>query len=179
MKIVCVAGGSYKSFYLNYFVKLKHCDLLIFNYGIIYDYILKDELFDYGIVTKELLNLAVKLKAVVVAGVNIISHGKATKSLIVCDGKKIYTSTLSLGVKICFEEAKDGKTNNKNQFVVGNNKTNFSRCHKIIFTENMAKPNPIHCSNKKLYIFINKHGVVAVNNKILTKRNNKVCVFNF
>ena len=37
MKIVCVSGGSYKSFYLNYYVNLKSCDLLIFNYGIIYD----------------------------------------------------------------------------------------------------------------------------------------------
>ena len=58
MKIVCVAGGSYKSFYLNYVTKLKKCDLLIFNFGILYDYDIHDELMGKGVVTKELMNLS-------------------------------------------------------------------------------------------------------------------------
>ena len=72
MKIVCACGGSYKSFYLNYFINLKSCDLLIFNFGIIYDYNLENETRGDRIVNKELSMLSKKLNATIVAGVNII-----------------------------------------------------------------------------------------------------------
>ena len=50
MKIVCVSGGTYKSFYLNYCIKLRQCDLLLFNFGIIYDYVVSEELLKNAIV---------------------------------------------------------------------------------------------------------------------------------
>lgn len=177
MKIVCVSGGSYKSFYLNHFVKIKHCDLLIFNFGIIYDYVVKDELLDYGVVTKELLSLSNALKAVVVAGVNVVQNGKTQKSLIVSDGEKIYLSSLKLGVKVCLNEdnGKNSSVNLKNrqyrghifnnQFVVGCKSTNFGSCNKIVFTEQTIKPNIAHCNPNKIYIFCNKFGVNVVKNK--------------
>ena len=191
MKIVCVSGGSYKSFYLNHFAKIKRCDLLIFNFGIIYDYVVKDELLDYGIVTKELLSLSNSLKAVVVAGVNVVQNNKTTKSLIVSDGEKIYLSTLKLGVKVCLND--DGsepwqenntnikKTHNKtakhaynNQFVVGCKTTDFGRCNKIVFTEQKIKPYTTHCNPNKIYIFCNKFGVNVVKNKQNLEYNYKV-----
>lgn len=179
MKVVCVSGGSYKSFYLNHFAKIKRCDLLIFNFGIIYDYVVKDELLDYGIVTKELLSLSNALKAVVVAGVNVVQNGKSQKSLIVSDGEKIYLSSLKVGVKVCLNDNADENNlseHNKNkqkkfkhksnsQFVVGCKSTNFGSCNKIVFTEQTIKPNVAHCNPNKIYIFCNKFGVNVVQNK--------------
>ncbi len=196
MKIVCVSGGSYKSFYLNHFAKIKHCDLLIFNFGIIYDYVVKDELLDYGVVTKELLSLSNSLKAVVVAGVNVVQNGKTVKSLIVSDGEKIYLSTLKLGVKVCLNESLDEQqyesnlrlkhkkahsTTNRvhihnNQFVVGCKTTDFGGCNKIVFTEQKIKPNTAHCNPNKIYIFCNKFGVNVVKNKQNLEYNYKVSI---
>lgn len=117
MKIVCVSGGSYKSFYLNHFASLKRCDLLVFNFGIIYDYVVKDELLDYGVVTKELMHLSNALGAVVVAGVNVVRNGGKTRALIVCDGDKVYLSNLKTGVKICLDKRKnfEGLSNSRAQ----------------------------------------------------------------
>lgn len=181
MKIVCVSGGSYKSFYLNHFAKLKQCDLLIFNFGIIYDYILKDELLDYGLVTKELMFLSSSLKAVVVAGINVVRQGTKTKGLIVCDGEKVYMSNLKYGVKIDIM----GNENNRQvchgrikcSFVVGDKTTNYFKNHKIILSNEHIKPNIAHCSKNKIYIFCNKHGSLLVNNRTLKTNFYKVSVF--
>ena len=56
VKIVVVTGGNYKSFYLNCFVKLRACDLLIFNYGIIYDYVVETEILHNAVVTNEYMS---------------------------------------------------------------------------------------------------------------------------
>ena len=53
MKIVCVVGGSYKSFYINHFRNIQSCDLLVFNFGILYDYDMKEELLGSAVVTYE------------------------------------------------------------------------------------------------------------------------------
>ena len=99
MKIVCVCGGSYKSIYFNNLLKLKSCDLLVFNSNIIYDFVVKDELFGKGLVTKELIELSNRLNCQVVAVANVVSNTKQ-KSLIVCDGDKVYTSSITDGIKI-------------------------------------------------------------------------------
>lgn len=189
MKIVCVSGGSYKSFYLNHFNKIKNCDLMIFNFGIIYDYVVKDELLDNGVVTKELLSLSNSLKAVVVAGVNVVQNGKTQKALIVSDGEKIYLSTLKLGVKVCLnmktlhhkaaKQQKDNGYKSKckiNEFVIGCRTTSFGGCNKIVFTEQRIKPVLAHCNPKKIYIFCNNFGVSVVQNKQKFDYNYKVSI---
>lgn len=182
MKIVCVSGGSYKSFYLNHFAKIKNCNLLVFNFGIIYDYILKDELFDYGIVTREINLLAKKLNAIVVAGVNVVKSNQKSKSLIVGDGKNIYLSTIDLGVKVCLNNNLKNKQSNsstKTNFVIGGVKTNYADCNKIVLTETPFNINVTHCSRKKIYIFCSQHGVNIVKNKKLSRNFYKVSILNF
>lgn len=184
MKIVCVSGGSYKSFYLNHFSKIKQCDLLVFNFGIIYDYIFKDELYDFGVVTQELNLLAKTLKAIVVAGVFVVKAGKKTKSLIVSDGKKIYLSTFELGVKVCLRKQLQKfnnatKKDNYVNFVVGGAKTNYAGSNKIVLNDKPINVKVEHCSNKKIYIFCSNHGVDVVKCKKLTRNFYKVSVLNF
>lgn len=183
MKIVCVSGGSYKSFYLNYFSKIKHCDLLVFNFDIIYDYVLKDEMFDFGVVSRELNLLAKTLNAIVVAGVYVVKNGKKTKSLIVSDGKNIYLSTFELGVKICLRKQSQrlNKLNNEDafvNFVVGGAKTNYEDSNKIVLNDKPINVKVDHCSNKKIYIFCSNHGVDVVKGKKLTRNFYKVSVIN-
>ena len=175
MKIVCVSGGSYKSFYLNHFLKIKRCDLLIFNFGIIYDYVLKNSNMDFEIVKKELINLSTKLKCVVVAGVNIVGKEKTKKSLIVASGNQICMPNLNLGVKVCLN-AQNGRNN---AFVVGGRSTDFGTCNKIILLDQQIAVDVKHCSYKKIYIFLNKHGVTVVHNKRLKKHFYKVSILNF
>ena len=71
MKIVFVLGGSYKSFYLNYFLKLSSCDILVFNFGVLYDVDMEAEESGKGLVFGELQGLAEKLGCEIVAGVNV------------------------------------------------------------------------------------------------------------
>ena len=112
MKMVFVCGGSYKSFYLNFLKKMSKCDLLVFNFGIIYNYNIKEELLGEGIVSKELFMLSKTLGTVVVAGVYV--EGRVLrKSLIICDGEKLNIVPAFEGVK-CFI----GKT----EVVVGDEK---------------------------------------------------------
>ena len=75
MRIVCVAGGSYKSFYLNNLYHLGKCDLLIFNYDIFYDIVNRLDIKQSPTVN-EIIQLATRLNCKVVAGVKIIKDQK-------------------------------------------------------------------------------------------------------
>lgn len=176
MKIVCVSGGSYKSFYLNYYVNLKSCDLLIFNYGIIYDIDFSN--INYQVVINELLSLAQNLHTAVVAGVNVIEKGEKIRALIVTNGKDISISSLNIGAKICFDKSSFAETYKFASFVFGNNFTHFGDNHKIIF-DSKAVSNLSHCSKNKIYLFINNHGVDFVKNRKLIKFNYKVNTIKF
>lgn len=164
MKIICVAGGSYKSFYFNYFVKLRRCDLLIFNFGIIYDYDICNELTRFGIVTRELMALSKKLHSVVVAGVNVVFKGKVNKSVIVCDGEKIHINKVKTGAKICIK---------KTHFIIGDETTDYKSNNKIILCSKRIHPNLERCSKRKIYIFCDKFGVYLVENGKLKRKFNK------
>lgn len=159
MKIVCVSGGSYKSIYFNNLLKLKSCDLLVFNSNIIYDFVVKDELFGKGLVTKELIELSNKLNCQVVAVANVVSNTKQ-KSLIVCDGDKVYTSSITDGIKICIK----GKC-----FFVGCKKTKFYNYNKIILEDERIYPIANNCSDKKIYLFVDKLGVSFIKNKTMKR----------
>ncbi|MBE5741681.1 MAG: hypothetical protein E7351_04065 [Clostridiales bacterium] len=164
MKIVCVAGGSYKSFYINCCLRLRKCDLLIFNFDIIYDYVIKDEILGNGVVTKEILLLADRLKCTVLAGVNVIRGNKKSKAILSCDGEKICIHSISSGAKIFIK----GKN-----FVVGDRTTNYGKLNKIILTDRRVYPNVSSCSRCKIYIFCDKFGVDYINNKKLIRNFNK------
>lgn len=167
MRIVCVAGGSYKSFYLNYFSKLSRCDLLIFNYGIIYDYNTFNELMGDAIVTKELMNLSQALHCIVVAGVYVVGAQKV-KSIIVCNGDKIQLDNAISGARIHL----------KNQtFIVGDEFTDYKKANKIILCNKRIEPNLTHCSKRKIYIFCDKFGVNFVQNQKMTRKFNKYSKF--
>ncbi len=169
MKIICVAGGSYKSFYLNFFCKLKNCDLLIFNYGIIYDYDVKNELVGPAIVTKELLNLARKLNCVVVAGIYKIFRNSKTKAIIYTNGDKLHLSPVKTGQEIHIKN---------NTFIVGDEFTNYFNKNKIVLSSKKIVPQLKNCSIKKLYIFCDKFGTTFVKNKKLIRRFNKINTIN-
>ena len=164
MKIVCVAGGSYKSFYLNYFVKLYKCDLLVFNFGIIYDYDICDELTRQSIVTRELMMLSKKLRCIVVAGVNVVFKEKVDKSIIVCDGEKIHISKAKTGAKICIR---------KTCFIIGDENTEYKSNNKIILSSKRIYPNIEHCSKRKIYIFCDKFGVCLIEKGKLKRKFHK------
>ncbi len=160
MKIVCACGGSYKSFYLNYFINLKSCDLLIFNFGIIYDYNLENETRGDRIVNKELSMLSKKLNATIVAGVNIIDK-EIYQGIIVCNRDKITLARADKGVKVFC----------KNRlFAIGNSNMKAQQTNKIILTNKRIYPNLKHCRRNKTFIFCDKFGVVVVQNQKLTRK---------
>lgn len=156
MKIVCVAGGSYKSFYINHLAKTTRCDLLIFNYGIIYDYVTCDEILGNALVTKELMYLAKRLNTVVVAGAYVVEKNEKRKSIILCDKDKIHIIPVSTGAKL--------NVCNK-QFIIGDANTNYRNCNRIILNDKKIIPNINHCVQYRIYIFFDKFGVGVVQNK--------------
>lgn len=163
MKIVCVSGGSYKSFYLNYLKKLGGCDLIVFNYGIIYNYNIKEELFGNAIVTKELMSLSKRLHSLVVAGV-FVEGQNVKKSIIVCDGEKIHLVDAKVGIKleVC-----------KSEFAIGDERLQIKGCNKIILSSIRIHPCVEHCVDKRVYIFCDNFGVTMVKNRKLTRNFNK------
>lgn len=165
MKIICIAGGSYKSFYLNERSKIKRCDLLVFNYGIIYDYIMHDEILGSGIVTKELLNLSKMLGCTIVAGVYSQCGDTRDKSIIICDGEKIHLSKVSLGAKLLIKGY---------SFIVGDEYTLYSNANKIVLTKSRIYPVLKHCSMNKIYIFCDEFGVGIVENRKYLRKFNKL-----
>lgn len=164
MNIVCVSGGSYKSFYINHFIKMKKCDLLIFNFDIIYDYIVKDELLKDAIVTKELLMLSNKLKTIVVAGVYVINNMCKRKSLLICNGDQIEICSMTSGAKIFI---------GKKCFIIGDDKTKYGKENKIILTKKSLFINTFNCAKNKIYIFCHAYGTKYVVNKKLKRKFNK------
>lgn len=168
MKIVCVSGGNYKSFYLNYFIKLRQCDLLLFNFGIIYDYVVSEELLKNAIVTKELMFLSKKLNAMVVAGVFVNNNNERIKSIIVCDGDKIHLNNIKKGAKISFKNI---------TFIVGDENTNYLHYNKIVFSKNKIIPNLNNCSKRKIYLFCDKSGVSLVQKGEFERKFNKYSKF--
>lgn len=164
MKIIFVSGGSYKSFYLNYYLKLKKCDLLIFNYGIIYDYVLEDELASDGFITKELVGLSKSLKCTVVAGIYVKKGANFEKSIIKCNHDKVSISSSSEGVIIPY----------KNSYIkIGDVSCNFRNFHKIVFSDNRIIPNLNHCNSYKFYAFVYKYGVEIIIDKKYQRKFNK------
>ncbi len=165
MKIVCVAGGSYKSFYLNYFNKINKCDLLIFNFGIIYNYDIKEELLGNAVVTKELMSLSKALHCIVAAGVFQTNKNLKTKSIIVCDGDKIHLAQSKIGIPL--------HIGNKS-FLIGDETANFYKHNKIVLCSKRLYPDETHCSKSKIYLFIDHFGVSFIENKKQSRKFNKI-----
>ncbi len=165
MKIFCVVGGSYKSFYVNHFFKISKCDLLIFNYGIIYDYDSCEEVMGNAIVTKELMALSQKLHCVVLAGIFKILNGAKVKSIILCDGDKIHLAEAKHGVHLHIKNY---------DFVVGDESINYSKYNKILLCSKRTYPIVAHCSSQKIYLFIDPFGVDFIENKKLTRKFSKL-----
>lgn len=163
MKIICVLGGSYKSFYLNYLKSIKRCNLLVFNFGLIYNYNAKEELLGQAVVTKELMFLARKLHAIVVAGV-MVEGENVTKSIIVCDGEKLEIAKAEDGIKLFI---------NKRTIVVGDEKLKAKGVDKIILSTKKIRPNLDKCSYIRNYIFCDNFGVSIVKNKKIIRKFNK------
>jgi len=163
MKIICVLGGSYKSFYLNHLKSINRCDLLVFNFGLIYNYNVKSELFGDAVVTKELMNLSKALNAIVVAGVYVEGE-KIKKSVIMCDGEKIHIADACVGITL---------ETDKTDFVVGDEKMTTKGVNKIVLSNKRIYPDVKHCADKRVYIFCDKFGVNVVKNKNLTRNFNK------
>ena len=161
MKIVFVLGGSYKSFYLNYFLKLTSCDLLVFNFGVLYDVDVEAERAGKGVVFSELKNLSDKLGCEIVAGVSVKS-GDATKFKILHykNGEiKLFNSRFGC------------KFNKKNKkIVVADDGNNLTADVKIVLSKKRIVPTPTHCSNKKIYAFCDEFGINLIVKKKLTRR---------
>ncbi len=161
MKIIFVSGGSYKSFYLNYYLKLNKCDLLVFNFGVIYDYDLRFEAGASAIVKPEMMMLANKLGATVVAGVVVKDNNLKRKCILVCNGEKISLIESNIGAHF--------RVRNK-WFVAGDTNCKAVAENKIILTDERIYPNIQHCSLRKVYLFCDKFGLSVVQKKKL-KRN--------
>lgn len=164
MKIIFVSGGSYKSFYLNYYLKLKRCDLLVFNFGVIYDYDLNIENSNFAIVKPELLSIANRLNSIVVAGVNVIDNGQIMKSILVCDGKTITLKPADIGTYVTIKNR---------HFVIGNEKCKARGNNKIILSKKRIYPIASHCSVRKVYVFCDEFGLCLVQNGKIRRKFNK------
>ncbi len=158
MKIVCVSGGSYKSFYLNFFLKMRVCDLLIFNFGIFYDCV-----NDYSInlVKNELVMLSNKLHTTIVAGINIYINDVIEKRFIVCRANdiKIHSCIKSVNLRI-----------KSHHFAIGIPCSIFSNANKIILNDKKINPIISHCNPHKLYIFCDRFGLNIVENRKLKRK---------
>ena len=147
MIIFYVAGGSYNSFYLNYFLHLTKCNLLIFNFGV-FKNISKQE------ITKELIFIANKLKCKVLAGV----EEDFNKKIVICD--KLNSSINKINENIKFTVC-------NREFNVTSDYSIQKSKNKIVFSDKQIIPNIKACSNKKVYLFCDKNGVNFVINKKL------------
>ncbi len=155
MKIVVVSGGNYKSFYLNCFLKLHKCDLLVFNFGIIYDYVIEDEILHNAVVTNELMMLSNKLRCPVVAGVYVVGKMRR-QSIIVCDGEKIHISSINDGAIVTI----------KNKiFTIGVEGISGYKHNKIILSKKRLYPLIEHCAKNKVYLFCDGYGVSVIEDK--------------
>lgn len=163
MNIVYIAGGKYKSFYLNYLKKIGKCELLIFNYGIFYDYNIRDET-SINIITKELKCLAMLLKCRVLAGVNFVFSRVKQKYLILCENNNYKFETLKNGVNFFVGNV---------EFVAGGKHSNFLNKNKIVFTKSRIKPNDKRCNKNKIYLFCDDLGLSFVRNKKIKRKFNK------
>lgn len=164
MKIIFVCGGSYKSFYLNHYLKLNRCDLLVFNFGVIYDYDLHIENSNCAIVKPELITIAKRLKAIVVAGVNVLDRVTIKKSILVCDGNTITLKPASKGAFISIKNKR---------FVVGSDSCTSNAENKIILSNRRIYPIASHCSLRKVYVFCDKFGLCLVQNGKIKRKFNK------
>ncbi len=158
MRIVCVAGGSYKSFYLNCFLKLKKCNILVFNYGIIYNICTNES---FIAVAKELSALSNALHCVVVAGVFEKKFNSTIKRVMLCRGNKVELKNVKIGAKFVFK--------NKS-FIVGDEFTDYKNKNKIILCNKQIKPILKHCSKRKIYVFCDNYGVNLVQNRKLSRK---------
>lgn len=93
MDILCVVGGSYKNFYINVLKNYPNIDLIIFQSGIIYDFVYYDEIFGLSNVSKELATLSKNFSCDILACAKTDLFGDIHKSLIyfskgnICDIK--------------------------------------------------------------------------------------------
>lgn len=164
MTIIYIAGGNYKSFYLNCFLRLSKCDLLIFNFNIFYDYNFNKEKQGSGVVTNEILEISQKLNCAVLAGVYSIKNNHKTKSIIFCDGRSFVMKSSYKGLKFYVKNM---------AFVAGEKNANFENHNKIIITSCKLKPNLLRCNKRKVYLFCDDYGVSCVVNKNLKRKFNK------
>ncbi|MBR1987921.1 MAG: hypothetical protein IKA36_02655 [Clostridia bacterium] len=157
MKIFCVSGGNYKSFYLNAFLKVKNYDLLVINFGIMYD--IQDVSEESGVVLNELKMLNAKAKVPIIAGVRV--GEKRVKKLVLCSNGKCEVCPINQGVKIKIKDK---------EFVVGTQFTNFRNFNKIVLSENRIDINHLCCSYRKIYIFCDDFGITKIEKRKISRK---------
>ena len=155
MIIYYIAGGSYKFFYLNYFLKIKKCDLLILNYNIFHnDNCIKN-------IYNELNLLYQRLRCKIVVGVEnkkiLFYNGKKFNRCFNCVNFKVKNKNYSISSGFNFYKERK----NKNQF-----------CKIVIFCKRV-NVNLNSCSKNKVYIFCDRNGMSVVKNKKLKRIFNK------
>lgn len=158
-----VSGGNYKNLYLNYLCKLQ-CDLLVINFGVLYDYKVEN-CYSTKLIKEELLMLAQQKKCVVIAGVYIIKKKKKRKAIFESDGEKVTMHNVKPGVELSFEN---------NKLIIGDRNTRFNGCNMILLSYKQITIETLHCSRSKVYIFCDKYGVNCVVNKKLKRKFNKI-----
>lgn len=160
MKIICVSGGSYKSCYLNFLQKIKSCDLLILNYGVLYtlDYA---KINEFDIVKDEMRMLSSRLHCKIVAGVFVKSGDRTYQSILLLDNNSLEIfgthSCKTISVK-------------NHKFSLCTNGNYSANCDKIILSTKRIHPNLSHCSRRRKYIFCDNFGVTIVEKKKLKRK---------
>ena len=150
MKVVCVSGGSYKSFYINHFLHLKKCDVLIFNFGIIYDY----DKNESSVIKNEFKSIYEKLGCVIVAGVKL--NGENEKFFLVFDGVDLVIHQAKNPIKITRKNA---------DIEVGLYNSLFKSDRRIILSKYRVYPNLNHISKNDCYVFCDSSGASIVISK--------------
>ena len=151
MEIIYVAGGSYKSFYINYFLKLKKCDLIVFNYSVFYNINNKQ---DFNLVKNEIMQLSS------IKNCKIIAVLKIKDKKVFCFCNKTNFTIFNYNKGFIYKQAKE-------VFSVGVEYSRINAKNKIIFCDNRYVINLNACSKNKFYMF-------CYNKKLLCVRNKKI-----
>ena len=135
MRIVCVAGGSYKSFYLNHFLKINKCDLIVFNFGIFYN-IRINSVNNSKLIFEEICHLAECKNCAIVAGVVIDNN----RYFVICKNGElnIYSAKKQAILKLRNKE-----------FLITEKRFDSFVKNKIIFTNNSERVKANACSLRK------------------------------
>ena len=169
MKFVFVMGGSYKGFYINKLPTIKNVDLLIFNQNIFYDFDYEQEYLFDAPVTKELIDLNLKLKCPIVVYGYCKFLEERKKCFIICVNGKVSVINANREVYLYIK----GKL-----ILIGNKLLkSFNTFASICMLNKDVNYSKLNKKYLKNYFLCNKKGVACIQGNKIYRKFRKCCYF--